>query len=177
MKSNNLHKMRTPESEKRDTAQKCYSCEYKYLDKDGNPTCKNKLRPVIGFGSTDEKSIKIREYKLPALMQLLYSNGRKPVKCRAEKTKYRRKSYMAMIKSKRLTSKRGITLPKDLCEYVGMQPGEAVDLIVDNQTGEIHIRKHVPVCRFCGNRTETVNYNGIDICPECADVMSKAVIK
>ena len=31
---------------------------------------------------------------------------------------------MAMIKSKRLTSKRGITLPKDLCEYVGMQPGE-----------------------------------------------------
>lgn len=30
MKSNNLHKMRTPESEKRDTAQKCYSCEYKY---------------------------------------------------------------------------------------------------------------------------------------------------
>lgn len=84
---------------------------------------------------------------------------------------------MAMIKSKRLTSKRGIALPKDLCEYVGMQPGEAVDLIVDNQTGEIHIRKHVPVCRFCGNRTEAVNYNGIDICPECADVMSKAVIK
>lgn len=41
--------MRTPESEKRDTAQKCYSCEYKYLDKDGNPTCKNKLHPLIGF--------------------------------------------------------------------------------------------------------------------------------
>lgn len=37
-------------------------------------------------GATDEKSIKIREYKLPALMQLLYnSNGRKPEKCRAEK--------------------------------------------------------------------------------------------
>lgn len=138
---------------------------------------KTSFARLSGSGATDEKSIKIREYKLPALMQLLYSNGRKPVKCRAEKTKYRRKSYMAMIKSKRLTSKRGITLPKDLCEYVGMQPGEAVDLIADNQTGEIHIRKHVPVCRFCGNRTEAVNYNGIDICPECADVMSKAVIK
>lgn len=79
MKSNNLHKMRTPESEKRDTAQKCYSCEYKYLDKDGTPTCKNKLRRLSGSGATDEKSIKIREYKLPALMQLLISNGHKPV--------------------------------------------------------------------------------------------------
>lgn len=78
--------MRTPESEKRDTAQKCYSCEYKYLDKDGTPTCKNKLRPIIGFGCYRRKIYKIREYKLPALMQLLYnSNGRKPEKCRAEK--------------------------------------------------------------------------------------------
>lgn len=86
MKSNNLHKMRTPESEKRDTAQKCYSCEYKYLDKDGTPTCKTSFARLSGSGATDEKSIKIREYKLPALMQLLYnSNGRKPEKCRAEK--------------------------------------------------------------------------------------------
>ena len=84
---------------------------------------------------------------------------------------------MSMIKSKRLTSKRGITLPKELFEYVVMQPGEAVDLIVDNQTGEINIRKHVPVCRFCGNRTDAVNYRGVDICAECAEAMSKAVIK
>lgn len=84
---------------------------------------------------------------------------------------------MAMIKSKRLTSKRGITLPKDFCEYVGLQPGEAVDLMVDDQTGDVHIRKHIPVCRFCGNRTEAVKYNGIDICPECAAVMAKAVTK
>lgn len=55
---NNLHKMRTPESEKRDTAQKCYSCEYKYLDKDGTPTCKNKLRPIIGFGCYRRKIYK-----------------------------------------------------------------------------------------------------------------------
>ena len=84
---------------------------------------------------------------------------------------------MAMIKSKRLTSKRGITLPKDFCEYVGLQPGEAVDLTVDDKTGDVHIRKHVPVCRFCGNRTDAVIYNGIDICPECAAVMAKAVTK
>jgi transcriptional pleiotropic regulator of transition state genes len=141
------------------------------------PLVKTNCVQSSASGATDEKSIKIREYKLPALMQLLYSNGRKPVKCRAEKTKYRRKSYMAMIKSKRLTSKRGITLPKDFCEYVGLQPGEAVDLMVDDQTGDVHIRKHVPVCRFCGNRTEAVKYNGIDICPECAAVMAKAVTK
>ncbi len=58
MKSNNLHKMRTPESEKRDAVQKCYSCEYKYLDKDGNPTCKNKLHPLIGFGCYRRKIYK-----------------------------------------------------------------------------------------------------------------------
>ena len=38
--------------------QKCYSCEYKYLDKDGAPTCKNKLRPIIGFGCYRRKIYK-----------------------------------------------------------------------------------------------------------------------
>lgn len=47
---------------------------------------KTSFARLSGSGATDEKSIKIREYKLPALMQLLYnSNGRKPEKCRAEK--------------------------------------------------------------------------------------------
>lgn len=32
-----------------------------------------------GSSATNEKSIKIREYKLPALMQLLNGNGHKPV--------------------------------------------------------------------------------------------------
>ena len=62
-------------------------------------------------------------------------------------------------------------------EYAGLTPGEAIDLTVDDNTGEIRIRKHVPVCRFCGNRTNAVNYRGVDICAECAEAMSKAVIK
>ena len=40
---------------------------------------KTSFARLSGSGATDEKSIKIREYKLPALMQLLISNGRKPV--------------------------------------------------------------------------------------------------
>lgn len=55
---------------------------------------------------------------------------------------------MAMIKSKRLTSKRGITLPKDFCEYVGLQPGEAVDLMVDDQTGEYISVSTLPFADF-----------------------------
>lgn len=82
---------------------------------------------------------------------------------------------MAMIKSKRLTSKRGITLPKDFCEYVGLQPGEAVDLMVDDQTGDVHIRKHVPVCRFCGDRLAAKTFKGVDVCPGCADELRKEV--
>ncbi len=58
MKPTNLHIMRTPDSEKRDTAQKCYTCEHKYLDEDGNPTCKNQLVPVIGFGCYRRKIYK-----------------------------------------------------------------------------------------------------------------------
>lgn len=84
---------------------------------------------------------------------------------------------MAMLKSKRITAKRYVCLPKDLCEYAGLTPGEAIDLTVDDNTGEIRIRKHVSVCRFCGNRTDAVNYRGVDICAECAEAMSKAVIK
>lgn len=50
------------------------------------PLVKTNCVQSSASGATDEKSIKIREYKLPALMQLLYnSNGRKPEKCRAEK--------------------------------------------------------------------------------------------
>ena len=83
---------------------------------------------------------------------------------------------MAISKSKRLSSKRGVTLPKDICAYAGMDGGESVDITAMDD-GSVVIRKHTPVCRFCGDRTEAVNYNGIDICPKCAAVMAKAVTK
>lgn len=81
-----------------------------------------------------------------------------------------------MLKSKRLTSKRSITLPKDLCEYAGYTGGEAVDISVQDD-GSIVIRKHTPVCRFCGDRSSAQTYYGIDICPSCADKLWNEVIK
>ncbi len=81
-----------------------------------------------------------------------------------------------MLKSKRLTSKRGITLPKDLCEYVGLSGGEAVDITAQSD-GSVIIRKHTPVCRFCGDRSSAQTYHGIDICPSCADKLRSEVIK
>lgn len=82
---------------------------------------------------------------------------------------------MSMVKSKRLTKSRSVTLPKDLCEYSGFAPGEAIDITV-NEDGSITIRKHAPVCRFCGDRLNAKSYKGVDLCPSCADELAKAVI-
>lgn len=81
---------------------------------------------------------------------------------------------MSMTKSKRLTSKRGITLPKDLCNYVGLDAGESIE-ITANDDGSITIRKHVPVCRFCGDRLAAKTFKGVDVCPTCADELRKVV--
>lgn len=43
------------------------------------PLAKTNCILSLASGAIGVRSIKIREYKLPALMQLLYSNGRKPV--------------------------------------------------------------------------------------------------
>ena len=81
---------------------------------------------------------------------------------------------MAMMRSKRLSSKRAITLPKDLCNHVGFDAGETID-ITANDDGSVTIRKHVPVCRFCGDRLAAKTFKGVDVCPGCADERRKEV--
>lgn len=78
-----------------------------------------------------------------------------------------------MIKHKKLTSKNGITLPKDLREEVGLDAGMAVD--VESRNGEIVIRKHAPICRFCGGIQRVKDIMGIEICPQCAEKLVKVV--
>ena len=81
---------------------------------------------------------------------------------------------MAMMRSKRLSSKRAITLPKALCNHVGFDAGETID-ITANDDGSVTIRKHVPVCRFCGDRLAAKTFKGVDVCPGCADELRKEV--
>lgn len=78
---------------------------------------------------------------------------------------------MAILKHKKLTSKRGISLNKDICAFVGLQPGDPVDVIAQDN-GTVMIHKHSPRCRFCGENVKAVNIMGIDICPYCAKLFA-----
>lgn len=80
-----------------------------------------------------------------------------------------------MLKHKKMTSKAGITIPKDLREETGIDSGMAVD--IESSNGQIIIRKHVPVCRFCGDIQQVHTIMTIDICRSCAKKMLEEVEK
>ena len=74
---------------------------------------------------------------------------------------------------KKLTSKRSITIPKELALEASMDGGTPVDIEVVG--GKVVVCKHVPQCRFCGDKLSAVGYKGIEICPNCAAELGKAV--
>ena len=76
-----------------------------------------------------------------------------------------------MIKSKRMTSKSGITIPKDLRADSGFFPGMAVDL--ETVKGGVLIRPHVPVCRFCGRPDGVKEVARMNMCPACRATLKK----
>lgn len=77
-----------------------------------------------------------------------------------------------MKKSKRLTSKSGLTIPKDMRAETGFFPGMAVDMeTVGN--GNILIKPHVPVCRFCGRPEGVKKVAQMDVCPACRRALRK----
>ncbi|MGN0619150.1 MAG: AbrB/MazE/SpoVT family DNA-binding domain-containing protein [Ruminiclostridium sp.] len=75
---------------------------------------------------------------------------------------------------KKISSSRGITLPKALAFETGIDANTPVD--VYNENGRIIIAKHVPECRFCGDKLRVKAYKGIEICPACAEKLSKEVL-
>ncbi|MBQ8297093.1 MAG: AbrB/MazE/SpoVT family DNA-binding domain-containing protein [Ruminococcus sp.] len=79
-----------------------------------------------------------------------------------------------MTTSKRLTSKSGITIPKDVRLSLGWQPGMSVDLVTTEE-GALLIRPHVNHCRFCGGVENIRKYKDVCVCPDCAAKMKEAV--
>ena len=74
---------------------------------------------------------------------------------------------------KKVSSQRGIAIPKALAFETGIDANTPVDIYSDN--GRIVIEKHVPQCRFCGDKLRAKKYKGIEICPDCATELGKAV--
>ena len=74
---------------------------------------------------------------------------------------------------KKVSSNRGITIPKALAFETGIDSKTPVD--VYSEDGKIIIKKHVPECRFCGDKLRAKVYKGIEVCPFCAAELSKEV--
>ncbi len=80
---------------------------------------------------------------------------------------------MELIKYKKLSKTRSVTVPKDLAANVGMFAGGAVDL-VETADG-ILLRKHVPTCVLCGSVESVNTVKGKEICAKCACEMRKEI--
>ncbi len=81
---------------------------------------------------------------------------------------------MGVLKHKKLTSKRGVSLTKDICAYVGLDGGDPVDIAAEDDV-TVTIKKHTPKCRFCGDNRSAVRVMGIEVCPACAQRLAKEV--
>lgn len=80
---------------------------------------------------------------------------------------------MALVKHKKLTKSRSVTVPKDLAANVGLIGGTAVDLVECDEG--ILLRKHIPSCVFCGSVELVDTIKGKEICAKCADEMRKEI--
>lgn len=70
-------------------------------------------------------------------------------------------------KHKKLTSKAGLTIPKDIRLAAGFTGGMAVD--IEETSDGILIRKHRPTCCYCGSINNVRAIKGRDICKSCAE--------
>lgn len=73
--------------------------------------------------------------------------------------------------TKRVNRAGTITLPKAVRAEAGIPIGAAVDIDTDGEY--IMIRKHVPVCRFCGRAENVFKAVGIEICRKCAEKINE----
>ena len=69
-------------------------------------------------------------------------------------------------KHKKLTSKAGLTIPKDI-------RGMAVD--IEKTADGIMIRKHRPTCCYCGSVDNVRSIKGRDTCRNCAEEIIEEV--
>lgn len=71
-----------------------------------------------------------------------------------------------MVKFKKLSKTRGITIPKDIAAHLDFGAGTAVDLTAAD--GKLIITKHVDTCRFCGGAENVKQFGDVFVCPLCA---------
>lgn len=79
-----------------------------------------------------------------------------------------------MTKSKQLTARAGLTIPKDVRTAAGWHPGMVMD--IDVTPGGVLVSPHRLTCHFCGAIENVVQFYTMGICRECAqEIHHKAV--
>ncbi len=79
-------------------------------------------------------------------------------------------------KYKKLTKSRGLTIPRDMAEYLDLPAGTPVDLTATGD-GRLIVSKHVDSCRFCGGMERIKEFGGIFCCPHCATALYEEVCR
>lgn len=59
-----------------------------------------------------------------------------------------------------------IVLPMELRRQFGVSPRDALEIYTDDD--KIILKKYEPACIFCGDASGIVNFEGRNICPNCA---------
>lgn len=78
-----------------------------------------------------------------------------------------------MVKFKKLSKSRGVTIPKDIAAHLDFGAGTAVDLTAAD--GKLIISKHIDTCRFCGGAENIKQFGDVFVCPVCAARLYKEV--
>ena len=62
-----------------------------------------------------------------------------------------------------------IVLPKELRAILDLNDRDPLEIYTEGNT--IILKKYEPACIFCGDAKDVFNYNGKNICTECAKRM------
>ena len=66
-----------------------------------------------------------------------------------------------------------IVLPKELRTVLNINEKDSIEIFVDEDT--IILKKYHPACMFCDNAADIINYNGKNICKDCAKKIADTV--
>lgn len=80
-----------------------------------------------------------------------------------------------MVKFKKISKTRSVTIPKDIAAHLDFDAGAAVDLTAAG--GKLIITKHVDTCRFCGTAENVKKFGDVFVCRFCAVELLEEVSK
>ncbi|WP_346884367.1 AbrB/MazE/SpoVT family DNA-binding domain-containing protein [Clostridium sp. UBA4395] len=65
-----------------------------------------------------------------------------------------------------------VVIPKELRKTLGFEEGTPIEIFVNDD--EVILRKYVKGCYCCGETENLVSELGLDLCPECLNLLNKA---